>query len=197
MLYLKKYYNSKIILCIIGLFFSGNLICAEPANKFGLRVPLLSKAKQESIIIGGGTFDLFHDGHKTYIDAIFKIPGKLVLIYVTGDTLANNRKDHKIQKLKKRIKQIKTYIKEKGFTAPYKIRKTLDIEKFKKEFAQDNLLIEHDLIVVTSSEYANIHGILNNIRTKNSLSPITFVLIDRKKDKNNQDINSSAMRKAI
>jgi cytidyltransferase-like protein len=69
--------------------------------------------KFETVAVGG-TFDLFHSGHRKLLWKAFKV-GKHVLVGLSSDDLVKNlRKPHNIAPYAERLKELKSFLKCKG-----------------------------------------------------------------------------------
>ncbi len=63
----------------------------------------------------GGTFDLFHRGHRVLVTKAFEV-GKLVIIGVCSDEFLNKlRKPHDIASYTERVAELKSFLRKNGF----------------------------------------------------------------------------------
>ena len=63
----------------------------------------------------GGTFDLFHRGHRVLVTKAFEV-GKLVIIGVCSDEfLKKLRKPHDIASYTERVTELKSFLRQSGF----------------------------------------------------------------------------------
>jgi pantetheine-phosphate adenylyltransferase len=63
----------------------------------------------------GGTFDLFHRGHRALLMKAFEV-GSHVLVGLCSDGfLKKLRKPHKVASYAQRLEELKTFLREKGF----------------------------------------------------------------------------------
>jgi pantetheine-phosphate adenylyltransferase len=76
--------------------------------------------KFETVIVGG-TFDELHKGHKALLMKAFEV-GNRVIIGLSTDSLARRlRKNHEVATYRKRLRELKDFLKEQGVLGKAKI----------------------------------------------------------------------------
>jgi pantetheine-phosphate adenylyltransferase len=71
--------------------------------------------RQFETVAVGGTFDLLHRGHKVLLLKAFEV-GEYVLVGVCSDEFLNKtQKPHDIAPYAQRVKELKTFLRKKGF----------------------------------------------------------------------------------
>ncbi|HEC81753.1 MAG TPA: pantetheine-phosphate adenylyltransferase, partial [Thermoplasmatales archaeon] len=110
---------------------------------FSETVACMKKNKRVCI---GGTFDRLHKGHKALIDKAIETAGEngWVFIGVTKGEIANKKKD--VSPFKKRVQDVKNYLKEKGFSSQSEVQPIYD--KYGPSVEGD-----FDVIVVSPETY--------------------------------------------
>jgi pantetheine-phosphate adenylyltransferase len=71
------------------------------------------KKKVETVAVGG-TFDLFHRGHRTLLRKAFKVGNHVLIGLVSDDFVKNLRKPHNIASYAQRLEDLKKFLKRKG-----------------------------------------------------------------------------------
>jgi pantetheine-phosphate adenylyltransferase len=69
--------------------------------------------KFETVAVGG-TFDLFHRGHRTLLRKAFKVGNHVLVGLVSDDFVKNLRKPHNIAPYAQRLEDMKEFLKRKG-----------------------------------------------------------------------------------
>jgi len=122
--------------------------------------------KKKKVVVGG-TFDIFHEGHKAFLRKAFAL-GE-VTIGLTSNTLAKNTKKRRVKDFKYRKKELEDFIK-KEFKVKPKIVKIED--KFGPTLKED-----FDYIVVSPITYPTA-ALINRKRQKRNKKPIKIVKIE-------------------
>jgi pantetheine-phosphate adenylyltransferase len=69
--------------------------------------------KFETVAVGG-TFDLFHRGHRTLLRKAFKVGNHVLVGLVSDNFVKNLRKPHNIAPYTQRLEDLKKFLKRKG-----------------------------------------------------------------------------------
>jgi len=69
--------------------------------------------KFETVAVGG-TFDIFHRGHRTLLKKAFKIGNHILIGLVSDDFVKNLRKPHNVAPYAERLEDLKNFFKKKG-----------------------------------------------------------------------------------
>ncbi len=135
-------------------------------------------------VVMGGTFDIFHEGHKALLRRAFVL-GE-VTIGLTSNILAKNTKKRRVKGFKYRKKELKDFIK-KEFKVKPKIVKIED--KFGPTLKED-----FDYIVVSPITYPTA-GLINRKRQKTKKKPIKIVKIEFALAEDEKPISSTKILK--
>ena len=82
--------------------------------------------RQFKTVAVGGTFDLFHRGHRALLTKAFEV-GDLVLVGLSSDEfLKKLGKPHKIASYARRLEELKTFLGENGFLGQAEIVPLVD-----------------------------------------------------------------------
>ncbi len=63
----------------------------------------------------GGTFDLFHSGHRELLMKAFEVGNRVLIGLCSEDFVKKMRKPHGIESYAKRLEELKSLLKKKGF----------------------------------------------------------------------------------
>lgn len=135
----------------------------------------------------GGTFDLFHRGHKKLIDTAFELAGVNGFVFIgvtTGDILCVKPF---VKSLEFRVSLVKQYISEKEFQTSY------DIQPISDRYGP-SINGEFDCIVV-SSETKETAFEINNKRRSIGKQPLKVVEIAMVLAEDGLPISSTRIRK--
>jgi len=147
-------------------------------------------------VIVGGTFDLFHEGHKRLIKEAFhassKHHGGTVTIGVTSDEMAS-KKSHPVQPYDVRVKQISDYIKSHFMTRNTYYGNQWHIVPLNDPVG-DAGTGDYD-ILVASEETREGALKVNEIRAANRLPKLILDIIPPLLDKTGQRISSTRLRR--
>ena len=116
----------------------------------------------------GGTFDHFHKGHEALIEKAAETANSMV-IGITSDEMARRLKDHPVSPYREREKELKTYLKSKGFAS-------FTILPIQDPYGPTLSIPNIDVIVV-SQETRQRAKEINDIRRKKGLRPLKIVTI--------------------
>ena len=131
----------------------------------------------------GGTFNIFHKGHKKLIDVAFYIAGKNGKVFI-GVIEGNILKKKKfVTPYKKRVKAIQKYIKSEGYNQNFDIIPIYD----KYGFAVDD---DFDSIIVSQETLENANEI-NKKRILKDKKPLKVIKIPMILANDNKPISST------
>lgn len=134
----------------------------------------------------GGTFDIFHNGHKALINKAFEKAGKNGLVFI-GITKGDAIKDKKIiRNFNDRKQTIEKYISNKNFVSSFEIKPIQD--KYGPSIDRD-----FDAIVV-SPETKKTAIEINKIRKEKNKLPLKIVEIPYVLADDNKPISSTRIR---
>jgi pantetheine-phosphate adenylyltransferase len=143
-------------------------------------------------VVVGGTFDLFHKGHRLLIKKAFEYAGKnpssIVTIGLTSDKTAS-KKSHIVQPFTVRERQIRNFIAREKYQAGYVIQ-SLDNP-------EGDLLSnpDYDFFIASKETEENAKKVLA-LRNNTDLPPIIPNLIEVVTDGNGR-ISSTRLRKEM
>jgi pantetheine-phosphate adenylyltransferase len=117
----------------------------------------------------GGTFNIFHNGHKLLIDKAFQIAGEkgFVFIGVTEGKILKNKKF--VIPFDERVNEIKKYLNEKKYEKHSEIKPIFDIDG---QAVKGNF----DVIIVSPETIKNAEKI-NEKRKNDGKKPLIIVTI--------------------
>ena len=140
----------------------------------------------------GGTFDHLHKGNKFLLKTALSI-SEYVEIGLTTQKLLENKKHYsKLEDFQTRQKNIEDFVKSFADLARINIVEIKNWDDM-SGYAQDP---EYEGLVVSQETYDNAIK-LNIEREKNGLKPLILIVIPLLKDKQNQRISSTSIRKKI
>ena len=140
----------------------------------------------------GGTFDHLHEGHKFLLKTALSI-SEIVEIGLTTQNLLENKEFYsKLEDYKTRQEKLKDFI--KTFTNLERIN-IVEIKNWDDmdRYAQDP---EYEGLVVSQETYENAVK-LSETREKIGLKPLILIVIPIFRDKNNQKLSSTSIRKKL
>ena len=140
----------------------------------------------------GGTFDHLHEGHKFLLKTALSI-SEIVEIGLTTQNLLENKEFYsKLEDYKTRQEKLKDFI--KTFTNLERIN-IVEIKNWDDmdRYAQDP---EYEGLVVSQETYENAVK-LSETREKIGLEPLILIVIPIFRDKNNQKLSSTSIRKKL
>lgn len=143
--------------------------------------------KKNKRVCIGGTFDRLHKGHKALIDKAIETAGEngWVFIGVTKGEIANKKKD--VSPFKKRVQDVKNYLKEKGFSSQSEVQPIYD--KYGPSVEGD-----FDVIVVSPETY-KVAEEINKLRKEKGKKPLEIIRIPFVLAENGLPVSSSRIRK--
>lgn len=140
--------------------------------------------KKDKRVIIGGTFDVFHNGHKVLLKRAFEL-GDLT-VGLTADIMAEKMKKRKVRYFRLRKKELEDFVK-KEFKIKPKIIKIKD--KFGPTLKED-----FDYIVVSPETYKTAL-LINKKRKKLNKKPLKIVTIKLVLAKDRKPISSTRILK--
>jgi pantetheine-phosphate adenylyltransferase len=140
----------------------------------------------------GGTFDHLHEGHKFLLKTALSI-SEFVEIGLTTQSLLENKEFYsELEDYQTRQEKLKDFV--KTFTNLERIN-IVEIKNWDdmNRYAQDP---EYEGLVVSQETYENAVK-LSEIREKIGLKPLILIVIPIFRDKNNQKLSSTSIRKKL
>ncbi|MDW8033851.1 MAG: pantetheine-phosphate adenylyltransferase [Nitrososphaerota archaeon] len=135
------------------------------------------------IVILGGTFDLFHKGHKLFLGFAISL-GKKILVGITSDEFAA-KKNHDVEPFEQRLKNVSKFLDTNH----------ANFEIFKLEdFAGLSIRLEKGTLISTSDTLKN-SILINKIRLEKNLPPLEILLVPLLEAEDSEPISSSRIRK--
>ena len=135
-------------------------------------------AIEKKKVVVGGTFDIFHEGHKVLLIKAFAL-GE-VTIGLTSNILAKNTKKRRVKDFKYRKKELEDFIKKEFKVKPPHQNKfgtgQAKIVKIEDKFGP-TLKEDFDYIVVSPITYPTA-ALINRKRQKRNKKPIKIVKIE-------------------
>jgi pantetheine-phosphate adenylyltransferase len=144
------------------------------------------KPRYKSVALGG-TFDVFHYGHRQLLSHAFEL-GEKVLIGITGDQLVRTLgKAHPVQKYSSRVRQVRRFLKDRGWIRRGEIHLLAD--PFGPAASRKNL----EAVIVTPRTLPNARR-LNRERRKKGLKPLKIQAITLADAQDGTPISSTRIR---
>ena len=138
------------------------------------------------VVATGGTFDEIHIGHLKLLSKAFEI-GNKVIIGVSSDDFANGRGKRLNHYFEQRVQNLKMEIKKEFGTVNY------EIVKLDGDFGP--AVTTGDVGALVASHETQVKGeVLNEIRTKHGLRPLTVVTVELVKAEDGSRISSTRIR---
>ncbi len=139
------------------------------------------------VVVLGGTFDLFHEGHEQLLRKAFEL-GEKVVIGVTSDGLVRTLgKAHPVQPYSSRVKQIQRFLRRRGWIRRGEVRRLND--PFGPAGSRKNL----QAIIVTPSTLRSGRR-LNRARRSKGLAPLHIQTVPLAKARDGNPISSTRIR---
>jgi pantetheine-phosphate adenylyltransferase len=144
------------------------------------------KLRYKSVALGG-TFDVFHDGHRQLLSHAFEL-GERVLIGITSDQLVRTLgKAHPVQNHSSRVRAVRRFLKDRGWVHRGEIHPLSD--SFGPAASRKNL----EAVVVTPKTLPNARK-LNRERRKRRLKPLRIQTITLANAEDGTPISSTRIR---
>jgi pantetheine-phosphate adenylyltransferase len=138
----------------------------------------------------GGTFDHLHEGHKYLITTALSVSEKIVIGLTTEKLLKNKKFFSKLEDYKTREKNLRSFIKTIVDSNRVEIMELNDL------YGPPINEPEYEGIIVSQETYKTAVKI-NEIREQKGFKPLIIIVIPIIKDKNNNKISSTAIRKNL
>jgi len=128
-------------------------------------------AKKHGTVLVGGTFDVFHKGHKALIMKAFEV-GERVMIGLSSDQLARElRKNHDVATYEERLKDLR------GFLRKQNVLERAKIVPLDTPYGITlSTTVADALVVSRETEHVGID--INNRREASGLKPLELVVIN-------------------
>ncbi|MFX1419641.1 MAG: pantetheine-phosphate adenylyltransferase [Promethearchaeota archaeon] len=140
----------------------------------------------------GGTFDHLHEGHKLLLKTALSVSEFVEIGLTSQELLKNKQYSSKLEDYKTRKRNLKSFI---STIADLKRVNIVEIKNWADmdKYAQDS---EYEGLVVSQETYENALK-LNKNREKIGLKPLVLIVIPLIKDKDNNKISSTSIRKSL
>ncbi len=140
----------------------------------------------------GGTFDHLHEGHKFLLKIALSISESVEIGLTTQKLLEKKKYYSKLEDYKTRQEKLKDFIKSFAKLERINIVEIKNWDDINK-YAQDP---EYEGLVVSQETYENAVK-LNENRERKGFKPLVLIVIPLLKDKDNNRISSTSIRKNI
>ena len=138
----------------------------------------------------GGTFDHLHQGHKFLIQTGLSLSKKLVIGLTSDKMLKDKDYASKIESYRTRKENLEKYI-----TSVSSLEK-VEIVELNDSYGPPIHEPEYEGIIVSQETY-NTALKINELRTEKGVNPLIIIVIPIIKDKNNNKISSTMIRKQL
>jgi len=149
--------------------------------------------KQVRIATIGGTFDTLHAGHREYIRLAFEYADQ-VIIYVNSDEYTNGKKLYSVRPYNRRVARLLDFVREIECENRCTIRCLHELTQLEADYLGTNGHDEKIDMAIVSPEYYDFFLNLNRAREAQGKKSLLILVKPRKKDPQNGDISSSAIR---
>jgi len=145
-------------------------------------------AKKLSTVLVGGTFDVFHKGHKALIMKAFDV-GERVMLGLSSDQLARElRKNHDVATYEERLKDLRAFLKRQS------VLERAKIVPLDTPYGVTLSTTVADALVV-SKETEPVGKDINKKRKASGLKPLKLVVIDMIPAEDRVPISSTRIRR--
>ncbi|MGD2066811.1 MAG: pantetheine-phosphate adenylyltransferase [Candidatus Bathyarchaeota archaeon] len=127
------------------------------------------KKKFETVAVGG-TFDLFHKGHRALLRKAFKVGSRVLIGLCSDDFVKKMRKPHGIASYSKRLEELEKLLKRKG------VLERAEISSLDDEYGLTLSDKRIDAIVVSKETEPRAHKI-NSKRQSLGMAPLPIVIV--------------------
>ncbi|MFH0848082.1 MAG: pantetheine-phosphate adenylyltransferase [archaeon] len=143
--------------------------------------------KKYGIVAVGGTFDVFHSGHKALLREAFSA-GKMVLIGLVTDSFAKHMaKSHPIASYQARLRVVSDFLEAEDVASRAQVVPLDDAYGI----AASDLSID---ALVVSSETLRTGEKINEVRASNGLPPLALVRVELVNAQNGKPISTTRIR---
>ncbi len=118
----------------------------------------------------GGTFDLFHRGHRALLRKAFKVGNRVLIGVCSDDFVKKMRKPHGIASYAKRLEELEKLLKKKG------VLERAEISPLDDEYGLTLSDTRIDAIVVSAETEPRAHKI-NEKRKSLGMAPLPIVVV--------------------
>ncbi len=141
-----------------------------------------------NVVAVGGTFDVLHVGHEKLLSRAFDL-GEQVLIGVSGDDLvATLHKDHRVNPFKDRVRELKRFLRSRGWIKRSKISELRD--------SFGPALRRRQLQALVVSEETRPTAIeLNQMRSLRGLPPLRLYVVRLARARDGKPVSVTRIRK--
>ena len=136
----------------------------------------------------GGTFDVMHKGHWFLLEETFNVGDKAIVGITSDDFVASMKKKHDVENYENRLKDVKEFLKEKGFIDRAEIVPLTD--PFGPTIDSDE--IEG---IVVSEETEVTAEVINKMRVERGKKPLLIFVITMVLADDGKPISSTRVRK--
>ena len=136
----------------------------------------------------GGTFDVMHKGHWFLLEETFNVGDMAVVGITTDEFVTSMKKHHKVDTYKNRVKDVKEFLKEKGYLNRAKIVPLND--PFGPTIDSDE--IEG---IIVSEETEVTAEVINKMRVERGKKPLLIFVITMVLADDGKPISSTRVRK--
>ena len=136
----------------------------------------------------GGTFDVMHKGHWFLLEETFNVGDKAIVGITSDDFVASMKKKHDVESYENRLKDVKEFLKEKGFIDRAEIVPLTD--PFGPTIDSDE--IEG---IVVSEETEVTAEVINKMRVERGKKPLLIFVITMVLADDGKPISSTRVRK--
>lgn len=140
------------------------------------------------LVVCGGTFDLLHQGHKTFLQEILKISNEVVIGLTSDKYVIENKPDRGIAPFKIRREELLDFAKEIGANKKMEVIK---IDNMYGPLLNPNF--KADALVVASDKYDSAL-IINNERKNRGILPIKVIKIPIVRAQDNKVLSATRIR---
>jgi len=127
------------------------------------------KNKFETVAVGG-TFDLFHKGHRALLRKAFKVGNRVLIGLCSDDFVKKMRKPHGIASYPERLEELEKLLKKRG------VLERAEISPLDDEYGLTLSDTRIDAIVVSAETEPRAHKI-NEKRTNLGMEPLPIVAV--------------------
>jgi pantetheine-phosphate adenylyltransferase len=148
---------------------------------------LSGSARKYKLVALGGTFDVFHAGHRHLLSEAFNL-GDMVLIGVTSDRLvAALSKKHRVRRYSSRVRDLDRFLEDQGWSSRARVTALRD------PYGPASKRKELEALIVSQGTLANGRR-LNRLRRHNGLQPLDLVVVDLLNAADGKPISTTRVR---